>query len=114
MGDSTYSRLHSELDSEIANLDEEIEKIDNRKRIDTDTLSKVMGLCLNLPKTYSEASDRLKKHYLHLFFSRILVQQRTIVETKVSPLFEVLIEDKEVILSSNWLRRQDSNLQPSP
>lgn len=103
VNDSTYKRLHDELDSEIDSLDEEIEKLDNRKQVDTNALSEVLGLCVNLSKTYSEASERLQKHYLHLFFSRIWVQQRSIISTEFSPLFAALIEDKEVILSRNWL-----------
>ncbi len=64
----------------------------------------------NIGETYSNANPLQKKHYIGLFFSKFIVEKGKIVEWELSELVKPLVEEGSVRVRSNWLLRQDSNL----
>lgn len=101
----TYKRIHDELQSSLLNINEELTKLDVVRKFDFDLLEEVLEITRNIPKTYKNAPPFLKKKYLHFFFDHIVVNDKNIENTVFSPLLQELINQKEVILRTNWLPR---------
>lgn len=101
----TYKRKSSELRAAIENIDTELTNLESNRNFDFDVLEEILALTRNIPKTYKEAPDFLKKKYLNFFFDQIQVNDKKIENTVFSPLITELIEQQKVILRSNWLPR---------
>jgi hypothetical protein len=72
-----------------------------------------LELTISIAKSYAGADIDHKRTYLHFFFQKIWVKDRKIVEVEYTPALQVLQDTHSVILSANWLPREDSNLEPS-
>src|SRR3989344_2827650 len=78
-------RKHDEIQAEIENIDSELAKLGLNRKFDFDLLEEVLALTRNIPKTYKEAPQFLKRKYLHFFFTKIEVDNKKIVNTAYSP-----------------------------
>ena len=104
-----FKRVHDELQSDISNIDEELSKLESSRKFNFDLLEEVLAMTRNIPKTYQEAPQFLKKKYLYFFFESITILDKNIENTRYSPLVKELINQQQVILRTNWLRWLDSN-----
>ena len=98
-------RKHDEIQAEIENIDSELAKLGLNRKFDFDLLEEVLALTRNIPKTYKEAPQFLKRKYLNFFYDRIEVNDKKVVNTAYSPLVQELINQQQVILRKNWLPR---------
>ncbi len=81
-----------------------------------------MRLAHDIHGAYEEAPPILKRKYLGIFWDQIIVKNKRIEKAVPTKLFQTLLNRKyiepakitgSVIKSKKWLRREDSNLQPS-
>ena len=100
-------RKHDEIQAEIENIDSELAKLGLNRKFDFDLLEEVLALTRNIPKTYKEAPQFLKRKYLNFFYDRIEVNDKKVVNTAYSPLVQELINQQQVILRKNWLPLKD-------
>lgn len=72
-----------------------------------------MALVENLYETYKTAPNDIKRTYLRMFIDKVLIDDKKIVEVKLTPIAQKLLEIEQVRISGEIRRRQDSNLRPS-
>lgn len=100
----TYKRKHTEIENKIRNLDEQMQDIDNKCRIDMDLIEEVLAFTRNIYQTYIDAPAFLKRHYLRFFFEKLIVKDKVIVETMPTPIFLTLRANHLVIIRKAMLR----------
>jgi len=98
-----YNRMSAKLDIEINKVGLKLLRLDKTHKLDFDLLKEVMQFTRDIPKTYSEAPDYLKKKYLGFFFQKVLVDDKKIKNVIYSPLINELNSSQQVILRSNRL-----------
>ncbi len=107
---STYKRKHAEIEDKIMNLDNSIQELEAKSRIDINLIEEVLSFSRDIQATYSEAPQFLKRHYLRFFFEKMYVANKKIVRTVPTPIFLVLQANHAVINLKTLLPREDSNL----
>lgn len=95
----SFKRKHQELQDKILNLDNKLIELDNDSKIDVDLIEEVLAFSRNIYKTYLEAPDYLKRHYLRFFFEKLLVKKKQIVEIVPTPVFKTLLDTNQVIIN---------------
>ncbi len=108
-----FNRLHSKIESEINSLYHQIIDVEKERSIDIDFLERILAFTRDIYKTYKEAPNYLKRRYLRLFIEKVYIKDKDISQVNYREFFKTLIEEQKVILRNNWLRGQDSNLQPA-
>lgn len=101
----SFRRIKDKLQLDIDSLDVELSKLESNRKFDFDLLEEVLSLTRNVPKTYSEAPQFLKRKYLNFFFEKIEVADKKVDSVVFSPLIQELIYQQEVILRTNLLPR---------
>ncbi len=109
----TFKRKHTEFQEKIMNLDMQIQDIEDKSRIDINLIEEVLAFTRNIHQAYTEAPTFLKRHYLRFFFEKLMVKNKRICEVVPTPIFAALKDNYQVIITNDWLPREDSNLQPS-
>ena len=110
----TFKRKHLELQAKINALETKIYDLEQKRQVDITFIEEILGLTRDIHRTYKEAPAFLKRHYLRFFFEKFLVRNKKIIKVGCSPIFATLQKEHKIIIRTNWLRWQDSNLQPSP
>ena len=107
-----FKRKHSEIENSIFNLNEQIQELESKSKLDFDLVAEVLDFTTDIHKTYLEAPDFLKRHYLRFFFEKLIVKNKAINEVVPTPIFATLRANRQVIIRNLVLRGKDSNLQP--
>ncbi|MBI5151342.1 MAG: recombinase family protein [Candidatus Pacebacteria bacterium] len=107
-----FKRKHEEIQSQLNFIQERMQDIENRSRIDMDVLDEVLAFTRNVGKTYTDAPFFLKRHYLRFFFDRLMVKNKQIVEINYPPIIASLQALRVVIISERMLPDEDSDLEP--
>ena len=105
-----YKRLHVKIQDKIYKINDRIQELENSVNIDINLVEEVLSFTKNIYKTYKEAPDFLKRHYLRFFFEKIFIKNRKISKIAPTPIFASLQDNREVIISKTQLPREDSNL----
>ncbi|MBI2600495.1 recombinase family protein [Candidatus Daviesbacteria bacterium] len=108
----TYQRQHIKLHGGIEVLDNELAELEHQRSIDVTLIDEILALSRDIYKTYSTAPTFLKRHYLRFFFEAVYVDEKRITKVVETPLFATLRRQHHIIIRTNWLPREDSNLQP--
>jgi hypothetical protein len=80
--------------------------------VDVDIIREILMLTNDVYGSYKKAPPAMKRLWLSLFWEGFWVKDKQIVNAKPTKLIQQLIEERSVIITTNWLRGQDSNLQP--
>ncbi len=104
-----FKRKHAELESKIMNLNNNIQEIENKARIDINLVEEVLAFTRNIYQAYLDAPQFLKRHYLRFFFEKIYVKNKKVAKTIPTPIFLVLQANQAVIIRTLQLPRLDSN-----
>jgi len=99
--------MHDELQLDISLFDEQLAKMESSRKFDFDLLEEVLAMTRNIPKSYKEAPQFLKKKYLHFFFDEIVLRDKKIENMGLSPLVQELVNQQQVILRTIWLPLKD-------
>lgn len=104
----TYKRLHTKIQDKIYKINDRIQELENNVNIDMNLVDEVLSFTKNVYKTYKEAPSFLKRHYLRFFFEKIFVKNGKISKITPTPIFAVLQQNQEVIISKLRHRPQIS------
>lgn len=104
MDREAYKRKHSEIEGKIINLEECVQDIENKARVDVGLIEEVLAFTRNIHKGYIEAPQFLKKYYLRFFFEKIVVKDKKIYRAIPTPIFAVLKNSHEIIIREARLR----------
>lgn len=112
LSDDDFMRMKVNFREELAGIQARIDELDQQKDYDVDVIQEIVKLLHNIYNAYKTAPYELKRQYLGLFFEKFLVQNKKIVEAVPTKIVQVLAQKQDVLLSSNLLRRLDSNQRP--
>jgi len=93
-----YKRQHEQLKVDLLNVEKDLHKIANEQEIDFSVIEEVLAMTRNLYKSYMDAPDFLKRHYLRLFFEKIYTNDKKIVKISDTPIFKALKDEKSTCL----------------
>ena len=110
----TYRRQHNQLQEEIVNIDVRISNLQSQYNLDIHLIEEILALTRNVYQTYLDSPDFLKAHLLRLFFENIYVDDKKITKVVETPIFSTLRQENLLLIRSNWLPRQGSNLRHPP
>lgn len=102
-----YTRLKEELSVAMSDLS----SIQNDHTDKVKTLNDLLSLSENIYTSYMRADSILKRKYLRMFFEGIYVDNKEIVRVEYNPVIAQLSKIREVRITNNWRRGQDSNLR---
>jgi len=103
LSDDDFIRIRDKVKNEMMNIQDEIEKLDSKHDCDIDTIREALNLTRNIHRAYKKASDEVKRLYLGFFWEGFFARDKRVIRAKPTQLLNALIEDKQVIISSNWL-----------
>jgi len=106
----TYKRKHAEITQQINNLQIQTEEIEEEGNLDMSLIKETLFLTKDIYKTYMNAPDPLKRHYLRFFYEGFVVDNKVIVEAKPTPIFKVLMDTNMVRLRTIQLRSPSINM----
>jgi site-specific DNA recombinase len=99
-----FQRKHLELQAQLSALDTRIYELEHRREMDVEILDEILSFSRNIYATYKSAKPFMKQHYLKFFFDKFLIQDKKIVKSVHSLLFQVLLREQKIILTSLMLR----------
>ncbi len=98
-----FAEKKAEIDTEITNINVDINKIEKTGNFDFDLLEEVLKLTLDIPRTYADAPTELKRQYLRFFFKKITADNKKIIKVDYSDLLLELISCQQLIVISGRL-----------
>lgn len=102
-----FKRKHDDIQAQLNFIQERVEEIDNRSRIDMNVIDEILAFSRNVGQAYKEAEFYLKRHYLRLFFDKIMVKSERIVDVAHPPIIASLQALSVVIIRHEMLRVMD-------
>ena len=108
----SYARQHTKIIEEISFLENKIADVESQRGLDIKLIEEILSLSRNIYKTYTQAPDFLKRHYLRIFYEAIYIQDKKIVKYAETPILSELRKSYQVRIRSSLLPRRDSNPEP--
>lgn len=103
ISDEDFARIRARINEELSQIQLRLDELDRRRILDVDVIRGVLGLTQDVYYTYKKAPYELKRQFLGLFWEKFFVQDRRIVRAIPTRLVRNLLEEKQVIITSNWL-----------
>jgi len=114
--DEDFVRMRNRFRGELNLIQDEIDKLESKHDVDTDTAREALILARNVYKAYKKAPYEIKRLYLSFFWDKFLVRDRKIVKAKPTQLIEALMQERKIFaaelqggvkrdfrLTPNWL-----------
>jgi len=105
----TYQRQHSQIETELEQLENDSQDLKDKRADNINIFDKFTILTDDLKQTYLTAKPNLKVYLLSLFFDKFTLKDRELVKVEHTKILQALMEDKAIIIKSNWLGRRGSN-----
>lgn len=105
-----FIRIRDRFKQELMAIQNEIDNMEAQREIDSETVREILLLSRDIYQGYKKAPYEIKRLYLSFFWEGFWVKDGKIIKAKPTKLIENLLQEKQVILRSNWLRGEDSNL----
>ncbi len=106
-----FSRIYIRLKEDLSVAQQDLLKLSDNHHKTIKVLDEVLALVENLYETYKTAPNDIKRTYLRMFIDKVLVDDKKIVEVKLTPIAQKLLEIEQVRISGEIRRGQDSNLR---
>lgn len=129
ISDNDFTRVKTEIDQEIQNIDDRLIELEKQKNVNVDIAQEILNLTRNIYDAYQKASDALKRQYLGFFWNNFQVTDGLIIKSNPSLLFDQLLKlehasqksqnTKKPIASNMFIKssegcaQKDLNLRPS-
>ncbi len=115
----TYLRQMAEIKPQLVEITGKLAKLAVKRDDNAEVFEQLMFLTKGIYKAYCNASPKRKRAYINLFFEKIVVQDKTIIEAVPTKLFHTTAK-QDIVLGENaskvikkllWLPGSDSNGQ---
>lgn len=102
-----YRRIIQRLNSDAALIDKSLRDTSGEYQRKFESIKQLVSMATNIQDTYADADPDLKRHYLSLFFEKIIVRDGKVIEALPSPDLKPMIRNGKirVRVSNNWLPR---------
>ncbi|MBD3362319.1 hypothetical protein GF362_01210, partial [Candidatus Dojkabacteria bacterium] len=97
-----FGEIYGRLTKELADTMKEFERIQSDHTDSVKMLNEILTLSENIYSTYQKAKPTYKRKYLKMFFEKIVVDRREIIDIKFNSVIEDLIKIREVRISDQW------------
>lgn len=108
--DEDFIRIKDRIKAEINIVQGQLTNLETKHEIDINSIRNILRLCEDIHEAYKKAPYEIKRLYLSFFWDAFLVKDKQIIQAKPSELFNVLLEERQVIITGNLSRGQESNL----
>ena len=105
LSDEDFMRIRDRYREKINNIHSQIEELETKGDIDTDTIREVLALSRNIYRAYKKAPDQIKRLYLAFFWDGFRAKDKKIVKAEPTELIKTLLKERQVIITRNWLPR---------
>lgn len=109
ISEEDFTRIRARINEELSQIQLQLDELESRRTLDVNVIRGVLHFTRDIYSAYKKAPYELKRQLLGLFWEKFFVQDRRIVRAIPTSLVRILLEERQVIIRSNWLPRQDSN-----
>ncbi len=102
---TVFKRKHDEIEAQIRLIDDRTREIEAQSHVDIKLVEDVLNFTRDVGRTYDEAPDFLKRHFLRFFFEKIMVKDKKIAEVIYTPIIAPLVANHSVIIKNLMLPR---------
>lgn len=107
LSDEDFTRVRKEMQTDIVQIDDELLKLEDQRGVGVDVAQEILLLTRHIHKAYKKASPDLKRKYLLFFWDHFQVQDKIIISTHPTPLFDALLQFE----AAYYRTRKDANPQ---
>lgn len=102
-----YQRVMQRLNADLQEIEKALREASGEYQKKFDSIKQLVSMARNIQKTYIDADPDLKRHYLSLFFEKIIVKEGKITEALPSADLKPMIRNGKirVRVKTNWLPR---------
>jgi len=101
ISDEDFGRNKNKLRAELEAVQDKIDELDQIRDIKVDVIQEVLKLTRDVQTAYRQASDELKRQYLHLFWEKFEVKERRIVQAVPTRIFKALQNDYKASIKAH-------------
>lgn len=95
-----FKRKHDEIDEQLGFIESRTREIEANSRVDMKLIEDVLNFTRDIGRTYNEAEDFMKRHYLRFFFEKIMIKEKRIERVIYTPIIATLVENRLVIIKN--------------
>ncbi len=114
LADTDYTRIKTEITTELRNLDDRLYELEQKQDIRVDAAQEILKFARSIFDAYKDASPNLKRHYLGFFWDKFEVKDGVIINSVQSLLFRELLRLQAVSCQTRKLNNHDESKQNSP
>jgi len=133
LDDESFVRIRDKVRVELKNLDERLYELEDQHDVDVDVTKEILSFTQDIYKTYQKAPFHTKRCILGFFWESFELDDGVIIKSTPTLLFRELLTAEQLfvrsqqpqkvqgikqkspfIITNTRLRRQGSNLRPSP
>ena len=96
LSDEDFTRVRNEINTELGNIAQMLSELENQRETNVDIAQEILLFTKDIYKTFKKASFQLKRHHLGFFWSRFETYDKVIIKSVPSPLFQELLNLKQV------------------
>ena len=94
--DEDFVRMRDRFKRDLIAIQSQIDEIEVKRDIDTDTIREVLMLARDIYNAYKKAPYEIKRLYLGFFWDGFRVRDKKIVKAKPTKLIDALVKDNKV------------------
>lgn len=105
LSDERYKAIAHKIESQITGVEDELDKLNKDYGKKFEGIKQLANMARNIQQTYITADPQLKRHYLDLFFDKLMVKDGKIIAAIPSKDIQPLIKEGKikVRVTNNWL-----------
>ena len=93
---SDYTRIKGEITVAVDGINVQLDKLVKTREVNIDVASEIINFTKNIYNVYMQAPEQLQKKFIGFFFDAFYIENKVIIKTCYSPLFEELMRLKVV------------------
>ncbi|KXK09244.1 MAG: hypothetical protein UZ20_WS6002000645 [candidate division WS6 bacterium OLB21] len=105
-----FKRKHDEIEAQLKLVDDRTRETEAQSRVDISLIEDVLNFTRDIGRTYDEAPDFLKRHFLRFFFEKIMVKNKKIDNVIYTSVVASLVENNSVIIKNLMLEKRSFNI----
>jgi len=98
--DEAFARMQTKINEDLDIIQDQLEAMERKRELKIDELQEILRFSRNIYKAYKNAPYIAKRHFLAFFFNKFEVKNKKIVNTRMTDLFELLLQTGNAVISS--------------
>lgn len=99
IGDGEFTRMREKIGGTLDVIQDQLDAMEKNQEIRIDELQEILGFARNIYETYKNAPYLLKRHFLAFFWNRFEIENKKIVNAKMTDLFEALLQTGNAVMT---------------